>query len=145
MPIRATCDALDIGLAAQTHVHTNISTYNKFCDMSKRKYGQVLVSPSRRLVPPAADDDFVILLTCTKSIFTNLYHLPPTFTKFYQFLLLLTNFYTAFKTFYHLSPTFIIFHQLLPTFILLLPLTINFVILMPLVKIFLDKIFHYLL
>ena len=30
--------------------------------MSKRTYGHVLVLPSRRLVRPAADDDFVIWL-----------------------------------------------------------------------------------
>ena len=32
------------------------------CSMSKRIYRQVLVLPSRRLVRPAADDDFVLTL-----------------------------------------------------------------------------------
>ena len=38
---------------------------------------------------------FVMLLTCTKSIFINFYYLPPN----------CTNFYTNFTNFYHFLPT----------------------------------------
>ena len=64
-------DALDIALAAQAHVHLCILTFNEstssascswwwLCYMSKRTYEHVLVLPSRRLVCPVANDDFII-------------------------------------------------------------------------------------
>ena len=55
---------------------------------------------------------FLILLTCTKSIFTNFYGFPATFTKI---LLLLCNFY---PTFYQLFTLFTTFQKLLlPSFL----------------------------
>ena len=54
---------------------------------------------------------FFILLTCTKSIFTNFWHLAPNFTNF-------TIYYCSqlFFTFYHFLSPFFTSHQLLPTF-----------------------------
>ena len=46
-------DPLDVGFATKALVHACVSAFNKvMC-------GQVLVLPSRRLVRPAPDDDFV--------------------------------------------------------------------------------------
>ena len=63
---------------------------------------------------------YLVLLTCTKSICTNFYYLPPAFTISHQLLQtlpLLTNFYTTFTNFYNLLllPTNI--NYLLPTII----------------------------
>ena len=51
-------DALDADLVTQAHVHMCVSMYNKVTTRTST-YGHELVLPSRRLVHPAADSDFV--------------------------------------------------------------------------------------
>ena len=78
----------------------------------------------------AQNTPFLIQLTCTKSIFTNFYHLLPNFTNFCHFLSFLCYFYQLLQlfatilqllwpyTFYYL----ITFPKLLPTSINFYPL-----------------------
>lgn len=75
---------------------------------------------------------FFILLTSTKSIFTNFWHLAPNFTNFDQFLQIfipyttVPNFFSLFTTFYHLFLPPTSFYQHFITLHLLLPTCINY-------------------